>query len=54
MSSFRIMPICMAIGEAGGTAAAMAAKSRKNPKEVNVKLLQKKLLKNEAFLGMHY
>ncbi|MEA4823122.1 MAG: FAD-dependent oxidoreductase [Clostridiaceae bacterium] len=42
-SSYRVMPICMAMGQAAGTAAAMAAKEQCAPGEINVAALQKKL-----------
>ncbi len=50
MSSLRIMPICMAIGEAGGTAAAIVSKKRQSPRKINVKSLQRTLRRNGAFL----
>lgn len=34
-SNFRAMPICMGIGEAGGAAAAIAAKSGRRPREID-------------------
>lgn len=43
-SSFRVMPICMAMGQAVGTAAALSIKKHINPKELNVKKLQQTLL----------
>ena len=37
------MPICMAIGEASGAAAAIAVKNGENVRDVDVKQLQKLL-----------
>jgi hypothetical protein len=34
-SNFRAMPICVGIGEACGIAAAIAAKSGRQPREIN-------------------
>lgn len=42
-ASYRVMSICMAMGEAAGTAAALCAKERKTPRELPVKELQKAL-----------
>lgn len=42
-SSYRAMPICMAIGEASGAAAAIAVKNDENVRDVDVKQLQKLL-----------
>lgn len=44
MSSLRIMPTCMVLGEAAGTGAAMAVKAGIAPKDVDVKALQEKLI----------
>ncbi len=44
-SSFRAMPICVGIGEACGTAAAMAAKQGRSLRDVDVKTLQNTLLR---------
>ena len=41
----------MYMGQAGGTAAAMAAREGINPRDVDVKALQKKLLQMGVFLG---
>ncbi len=42
-ASYRVMSICMAMGEAAGTAAALCAKDDKTPRELPVKELQKAL-----------
>ena len=43
-SNFRVMPICAALGEAAGTAAALAAGSGVEPRALPVGEIQKKLL----------
>jgi hypothetical protein len=43
-SNFRVMPICVAIGEAGGMTAALAVKHGCKPRDVNVEEIQKKLI----------
>lgn len=40
-SNFRVMPICIALGEAAGTAAALAVKNNISLKDVDVKEIQK-------------
>ena len=42
-ASYRVMSICMAMGEAVGIAAAMCAASDVKPRDLDVKILQKKL-----------
>ncbi len=42
-ASYRVMSICMAMGEAAGTAAALCAKEHKTPRELQVKELQNAL-----------
>ena len=49
-ASIRIMPIVTTIGQAAGTAAAVALKTGKGVKEIDVRLLQEKLAENGAFL----
>lgn len=49
-ASVRIMPICCCLGQAAGTAAALALKSNKNAHTVDVKKLQKTLTENGAVL----
>jgi hypothetical protein len=44
-ASARMMPSCMAMGQAAGTAAALAAKQRVSPRELDVKQLQDVLRK---------
>jgi len=43
LGSARMMPSCMAMGQAAGTAAALAASQNLNPRNVNIKTLQKVL-----------
>lgn len=42
-SNFRVMPICVAIGEAAGIAAALAVKSHADVREIDAKEIQKRL-----------
>ncbi len=49
-ASVRIMPTCACLGQAVGTAAAVAFKSEKNAHTVDVKALQNKLVENGAVL----
>lgn len=42
-ASFRLMNICMATGEAAGTAAALSAKKNVNPRDLDVALIQSEL-----------
>ena len=51
-ASYRIMPIVTTLGQAAGTAAALAVKSGTGVKEIDVKTLQALLRKNGAFLGI--
>lgn len=46
----RCMPQCMAMGQAAGTAAAMAAKAGTTPRKVDIPELQKKLREQQAIL----
>lgn len=48
LSSARVMPQCMSMGQAAGEAAAMALKQGILPKDVDVKALQKELRKTGA------
>lgn len=50
MSSARVMPILMAIGEGAGVGAALAIRNDISPKEVNVAEIRDILLKNGALL----
>ncbi len=49
-ASVRIMPTCCCLGQAAGTAAAVAFKSDKNAHNVDVKAIQNKLVENGAVL----
>ena len=49
-ASVRIMPICCCLGQAVGTAAAVALKSGENVHTVHIKDLQRKLVENGAVL----
>lgn len=42
-SSFRVMPVCFAMGQATGTAAAISVKNGLNPDRIDIKLLQRTL-----------
>ena len=50
-ASYRIMPVCATLGEAAGTAVAVAKRTDKKVKEIDVKLLQKELIDAGAFIG---
>ncbi len=50
-SSLRIMPICMAIGQAAGTAAALSARDGVAPRRLDVSLLRSTLRSQGANLG---
>ena len=49
-SSYRVMPIVMATGQAAGVCAALAARSRARPRAVPVREVQKELLRQGASL----
>jgi hypothetical protein len=49
-SSYRVMPIVMATGQAAGVAAAIAAKRRSRPREVSIREIQSELLRQGASL----
>jgi hypothetical protein len=49
-SSLRIMPTVWAIGQAAGTAAALAVKGKKKPGAVDVAELKRKLVEQKAFI----
>jgi hypothetical protein len=49
-ASIRIMPICACLGQAAGTAAAVACKTGSNAKSVDIKAVQAKLKENGAAL----
>jgi len=46
----RVMPPCMAMGQAAGTAAAIAVKTKRSVREIDVQHLRQKLKENGAFL----
>lgn len=48
----RIMNVCMAVGQAAGTAAAMALSEDKLPEQVDIGGLREKLLEQKAILKM--
>jgi hypothetical protein len=50
-SSLRIMPICIAIGQAAGAAAALSVKSEVIPRKLNIQQLQSTLRSQGANLG---
>lgn len=50
IASTRVIPICMAQGQAAGTAAALAVKAKRSPREIDVKLLQATLIAQGAEL----
>ena len=52
MSSARVMPICMTIGEAAGIGAALAVKQGISPRDVNVAEVRRILLDTNAILSM--
>ncbi len=49
-ASCRVMPICTSVGQAAGTAAAIAVKENVKLAEVNIEKLQKQLKKDNAFI----
>ena len=49
--AIRVMPPCMAMGQAAGIAAAMAAEQGVSVKKIDVSELQKRLTKRGAYLG---
>ena len=53
MSSARVMPICMAIGEAAGVGAALAVKQDISPRDVDVAQVREILLKAGAILTVN-
>lgn len=50
----RNMAPCLVMGEAAGTAAAMASSQGINVADIDIKKLQQQLLKQNVFLGDHY
>jgi len=51
-ASYRIMPTVCTIGEAAGTAVAIAAKDNTSVREINIKKLQNTLRNNNAYIGI--
>ena len=51
-ASYRIMPTVCTLGEAAGTAVALAVKEKTDVREVDMPLLQRTLTKRNAFLGI--
>ena len=49
-TNFNLIPHCLCFGQAAGTAAAIALKTGVTPRKVNIKELQKMLVKQGAFL----
>jgi len=49
-SSFRLTPGCMAIGQAAGTAAAIAVNEKLPPADIDIKKLRTALIQNNVFL----
>ncbi|MDU4697528.1 MAG: FAD-dependent oxidoreductase [Paenibacillus sp.] len=52
--SLRVMPNCFAMGQAAGTAAALAAHSGATSREISVPQLQQLLLKQDVWLGEEF
>ena len=50
MSSIRVMPQAYAMGQAAGEAAAICVEQGIQPRQVDVKLLQERLVKNGAVI----
>jgi len=52
--SWRAMAPTMCIGEAAGTAAALAIKTKKTPKEVDIEMVRAQLIKQGAEIGQNH
>jgi len=52
LGSVRLMPCCMAIGQAAGTAAALASKQSTSPSDLDVNVLTERLIKDAACLSI--
>ena len=50
LAAIRVQPTCMAMGQAAGTAAAICASKKKPPADIDVSLLQRKLIEQDAIL----
>jgi hypothetical protein len=53
-SGTRLIMCCMAMGEAAGTAAALALKAGVKPGDVDISTLQRKLVENKCNIGQGY
>lgn len=53
LAAVRVMPPSFAMGEAAGTAAALAVRDEMPPRDVDVPELQQQLLRQGAYLGPH-
>lgn len=53
-ASTRVMGICMGLGHAAGTAAALSVRNGVTPRQLDVKQLQEVLLQQKAFLGTRF
>lgn len=51
MGGTRIMPVCMGLGQAAGTAAALCARHAISPADVDIAELQSTLLEQDVYLG---
>jgi hypothetical protein len=51
VAGFRVMPCCYGLGQGAGTAAAIAVKSGKKPKDINISELQHTLISQGVFLN---
>ena len=52
LMSVRTMPCCFSLGQAAGTAAALSIKNKVTPRDLDVKLLQKTLMEQDAALNL--
>ena len=50
-STVRMIPCCIAFGQAAGTAAAQAIRTGKNPADIDVQALRASLREQNVFLG---
>ncbi|WP_051425829.1 FAD-dependent oxidoreductase [Jiangella gansuensis] len=53
LAAIRVMPPSFAMGQAAGTAAALAVKAGVQPRHVDIAALQRQLLEDNAYLGPH-
>lgn len=51
LSAIRVMPCCMVMGQAAGTAAALCVKNRTTPRRLNISSLQQQLILDKVWLG---